>query len=790
MLSIQYTPPSPFALHPYLLASPSTLSSAALLPDEPAALFDALGAPVFVGRAWPSRRVPAGTVHAPVAPAVLARVRDGASLRRAPSSLSAAAAVSVARAAGASSDTRGGPTLAALRALCQGVVLPPDGLVLALTEGGGGLRLRAVGSAPAFVDGSTEFFESRVARAVPAAKGDATGARIAEHARGPMIGGLDRELAELAELCAGALEKAQSFSSRGLRPPRGALVSGPPGTGKTLLAAALADRVGVQLTVVNGAELLGAHVGETEVRLRAAWAHARGGVLFLDEVDALAPARDPTSDADGAGEEETRIVAALLSLMDGIESDGDVTSRVFVLGATNRAGAIDAALRRPGRFDIEVVVPVPSAAARGDILRACLSRHPHVVDDGALDGLARDRMHGFVGADIAAACREGALVALRRLSASSATGGPSLEPPSDSVAAIERGLRNVALADCDTTLVMTLEDLKAGLARVQPSALRSIAVEVAATPWSAIAGQEEAKARLREAIEWPTQHAAYFAALGIRAPRGILLYGPPGCSKTMMARAMATSSKSNFIAVKVRQTPCLAHCSPANRGALCSHTHTPRPPPRPAFVAQGPELFSKFVGDSEKAVAEVFSRARAAAPCVIFFDEFDALAAVRDDSSGTSAGIRVVAQLLQELDGVVSSTRNDVGVVVVAATNRPDLIDPALLRPGRMDSLLYIGLPDATARSAIIASALTNIPCAGDVDVASIADATDGYSGAEVVGVMRDACLRAVHASTSTGAEGALLERRNVDAAIAAAPKQVTSTMLDFYKCWNENARE
>ena len=525
-----------------------------------------------------------------------------------------------------------------------------------------------------------------------------------------------------------------------------------------MLASALAARINVPLVVVNGAELLSSTLGATERRLRDAWARAGGGILFLDEVDALAPSRD--GDAEG-GETDARVVAALLALMDGVggsvEADATVGGRVFVLGATNRADALDVALRRPGRFDKEIALSVPTAAARVDILRVCLAQYPHDVPGDVASRLALENMHGFVGADIAAACREGAFAALRRASGSGSvpadvdSGGIN-----DGMGALADGMQKVSLGSesfsRDIALVVGADDLRAGLKRVQPSALRAIAVDVAATPWDAIAGQEATKARLREAIEWPTLHAALFAHLGIRPPRGVLLYGPPGCSKTMMARAMATSGKANFIAVK------------------------------------GPELFSKYVGDSEKAVAEVFARARAAAPCVVFFDEFDALAAARDDEDGASVNVRVVAQLLVELDGVSSALSSAAGVIVVAATNRPDLIDPALLRPGRMDALLYVGLPDATAREHMATGLLALVPHDAHVTPAIIAEAMKGFSGAEVVGVLRDASLRAVHAAIGTGADGAdaepLLTWNHIKAALDSAPRQVTAEMLDFYAEW------
>lgn len=384
--------------------------------------------------------------------------------------------------------------------------------------------------------------------------------------------------------------------------------------------------------------------GESEERLRSiftAATRAAPSLIFIDELDGLAPRRE-----DG-GDVEVRLVATLLALMDGVgltqapAAAGSATlapPRVFVLGATNRVNAVDSALRRPGRFDVELLVGIPSAAARCDILATCLRRYPHALSRADIDAIG-DITHGFVGADLASLCQEAALACVRR---------------------------SVAAAGADGQPRITEKDMRVALNHVQPSAIREIRVEVPTVTWGDIGGQEEVKALLKEAVEWPLTHPQAFVRMGIQPPKGVLLYGPPGCSKTLLAKAMAHESSMNFLAVK------------------------------------GPELFSRYVGDSEKAVAEVFAKARAAAPCIIFFDEFDSLAGSRagDDGadSGTSVGTRVVSQLLTELDGMHALK----AVVAVAATNRPDLIDKALLRPGRFDRMLYIGPPDAPARETIV----------------------------------------------------------------------------------------
>jgi AAA family ATPase len=589
-----------------------------------------------------------------------------------------------------------------------------------------------------------------------------------------VVAGLDTQLASILTLVRAAFDTPQRYAEVGLPPPRGVLLVGPPGTGKTLLARAVADRLGLPLHSVSSTDILSPVVGESEARLRALFrrllrprtgsaeaAAGNGALLFIDEIDGMCPPRGMSGGA------EARLVASLLALLDGIDAKQTLLQeavgvadtsgesavgeephapprRLFVLAATNRAAAVDPALRRPGRFDREIEVGIPSAAHRVHILQACLDRYPHrLLPEGAdaaasatpEDAAAQERLvvervaarlHGYVGADIAALCKEAALNVLRRSQ-------HGADPEADGGA-----------------LCITTADLDAGIRSVQPSAIREVQVEVPRVHWQDIGGQEDTKQRLREAVEWPLTRPELFRALGIRAPKGILLYGPPGCSKTMMAKAMATEGHMNFVAVK------------------------------------GPELFSRYVGDSEKAVAEVFSKARAASPCIVFFDEFDSMAGSRsagDGEGGSSVGTRVVSQLLQELDGIHSLRQ----VVVVAATNRPDLIDRALLRPGRIDRMLYVGSPDAPARHKIVDMQLARIPHSPDVDREELVRLLDGYSGAEIVGIFRDASVRAIttlsiDATGDQEAEAASLRRQHLVDAIAASPKQITEAMLKFYK--------
>ncbi|XP_029021832.1 ribosome biogenesis protein SPATA5 [Betta splendens] len=426
-----------------------------------------------------------------------------------------------------------------------------------------------------------------------------------------MIGGLSSQLDVIRETIELPLKHPELFSTYGIQPPRGVLLYGPPGTGKTMIGRAIANEVGAHMVVINGPEIMSKFYGETEARLRQVFTEAaqrKPAIVFIDELDALCPKRESAQN-----EVEKRVVASLLTLMDGIGSEGH-SGQLLVLGATNRPHALDPALRRPGRFDKELEVGVPSASGRADILLKQLSSVPCSASADELTQLA-DAAHGYVGADLAAICKEAGLHALRRaLSAS-----PQ---------ASDRQLMG--------SVTVTLQDLQWALTVVKPSAMREVAIDVPKVRWSDVGGMEEVKLKLKQAVEWPLTHPEAFTRMGIQPPKGVLLYGPPGCSKTMIAKALANESGLNFLAVK------------------------------------GPELLSKYVGESERAVRAVFRKARAVAPSIVFFDEIDALAGSRGSSSSSGGvGDRVLAQLLTEMDGI-EQLRD---VTVLAATNRPDMID-------------------------------------------------------------------------------------------------------------------
>ncbi|XP_055406538.1 ATPase family gene 2 protein homolog A isoform X12 [Bubalus kerabau] len=431
-----------------------------------------------------------------------------------------------------------------------------------------------------------------------------------------MIGGLNSQLKEIREIIELPLKQPELFKSYGIPPPRGVLLYGPPGTGKTMIARAVANEVGAYVSVINGPEIISKFYGETEARLRQIFAEAtlrHPSIIFIDELDALCPKREGAQN-----EVEKRVVASLLTLMDGIGSEGS-EGQVLVLGATNRPHALDAALRRPGRFDKEIEIGVPNAQDRLDILQKLLRRVPHLLTEAELLQLANS-VHGYVGADLKALCNEAGLHALRRVLRKQ----PNL--PDSKMAGLVK---------------ITLKDFLQGMNDIRPSAMREVAVDVPNVSWSDIGGLENVKLKLKQAVEWPLKHPESFTQMGIQPPKGVLLYGPPGCSKTMIAKALANESGLNFLAIK------------------------------------GPELMNKYVGESERAVREIFRKARAVAPSIIFFDELDALAVERGSSSGAgNVADRVLAQLLTEMDGI-EQLKN---VTVLAATNRPDRIDKGPLR--------------------------------------------------------------------------------------------------------------
>uniref|UniRef100_A0A673A7K6 Spermatogenesis associated 5 n=1 Tax=Sphaeramia orbicularis TaxID=375764 RepID=A0A673A7K6_9TELE len=528
-----------------------------------------------------------------------------------------------------------------------------------------------------------------------------------------MIGGLSSQLDVIRETIELPLKQPELFSKYGIPPPRGVLLYGPPGTGKTMIGRAIANEVGAHMTVINGPEIMSKFYGETEARLREIFSQAsqkQPAIIFIDELDALCPKREGAQN-----EVEKRVVASLLTLMDGMGSESH-SGQLLVLGATNRPHAIDPALRRPGRFDKELEVGVPGAAERADILQKQLNKVPHSASAEELTQLA-DAAHGYVGADLAAVCKEAGLHALRRAL---------------------RGSNQLSDQQLMGKVTVTLQDLQWAMSVVKPSAMREVAIDVPKVRWSDVGGMEEVKLKLKQAVEWPLRHPEAFTRMGIQPPKGVLLYGPPGCSKTMIAKALANESGLNFLAIK------------------------------------GPELLSKYVGESERAVREVFRKARAVAPSIVFFDEIDALASERGSSSGSGGvGDRVLAQLLTEMDGI-EQLRD---VTVLAATNRPDMIDKALMRPGRLDRIVYVPLPDAPTRREIFSLQFRNMPVAANVSLDDLVSQTDKYSGAEITAVCREAALLALQEDI----KARHIEARHFESALNTVKPRIPDSLIQSY---------
>lgn len=497
------------------------------------------------------------------------------------------------------------------------------------------------------------------------------------------IGGCRKQLAQIKEMVELPLRHPSLFKAIGVKPPRGILLYGPPGTGKTLIARAVANETGAFFFLINGPEIMSKLAGESESNLRRAFEEAEKNapsIIFIDELDAIAPKREKTH-----GEVERRIVSQLLTLMDGLKQ----RSHVIVMAATNRPNSIDPALRRFGRFDREVDIGIPDATGRLEVLRIH-TKNMKLAEDVELDKIAAES-HGFVGADLAALCSEAALQQIRE--------------KMDLIDLEEETID----ADVLNSLAVSMSNFRWALQKSSPSALRETVVEVPNTTWKDIGGLEGVKKELQEMIQYPVEYPDKFLKFGMSPSRGVLFYGPPGCGKTLLAKAIANECQANFISIK------------------------------------GPELLTMWFGESESNVRDVFDKARAAAPCVLFFDELDSIAKSRGGSISDAGGAadRVINQILTEMDGM----GNKKNVFIIGATNRPDIIDSAILRPGRLDQLIYIPLPDEKSREAILKANLRKSPLAPDVDLQYLAKVTHGFSGADLTEICQRACKGAIRES-------------------------------------------
>jgi len=491
------------------------------------------------------------------------------------------------------------------------------------------------------------------------------------------VGGLTDEIQRIREMVELPLKHPELFHRLNIDPPKGVLFHGPSGTGKTLMAKAVSQESNANFITINGPEIMSKFYGASEGRLRDIFRQAEENapsIIFIDEIDSIAPKRVDTS-----GEVERRVVSQLLSLMDGLRGRGEI----ICVGATNRINAIDEALRRPGRFDREIEFGVPNVKGRKEIFQIHTRGMP-LEEDVQLDSYS-EITHGFVGADIMAVCREAAMFSLRRVLPKI-----NLDEPIPSEIIQE--------------LKITDEDFAKAINMVEPSAMREVMVEVPDVSWDDVGGLEEIKQELQEAVEWPLKYPKLFEKAGIRPLNGILLFGPPGCGKTLLAKAIANESQSNFIAIK------------------------------------GPEIYSKWVGESERAVREIFRKARQAAPSIIYFDEIDAISSGRGINQSTQTFASIVNQILVEMDGI----ENRKGIITIASTNRPDIVDPAFLRPGRFDRLIYVKEPDFDARLKILKVHTKTMPLAENVSLKGIAQNTVGYSGADLENVCREAGMQAI----------------------------------------------
>ncbi|MGD0549376.1 MAG: CDC48 family AAA ATPase [Candidatus Bathyarchaeia archaeon] len=535
------------------------------------------------------------------------------------------------------------------------------------------------------------------------------------------IGGLHEEIQRIREMVELPLRHPELFQRLGIEPPRGVFLYGPPGCGKTLLAKAVANESDANFYVISGPEIMSKFYGESEARLREIFQKAQEtapSIVFIDEMDAIAPKREEVT-----GEVERRVVAQLLSLMDGMGTRGNI----IVIGATNRPNAIDPALRRPGRFDREIEIGVPDKAGRNEIVQIHTRNMP-LAEDVDIKRLS-DITHGYTGADISSLSREAAMKALRRYM-------PEINLEEERVP-----------PEILDRMVVQEDDFLSAYREITPTAMREVYVEVPSVHWEEVGGLDKIKNELVQSVEWPLKKPEVFKRMGIKPPRGILLYGPPGCGKTLLARAVATESEANFISVK------------------------------------GPEIFSKWVGESEKAIREVFRKARTAAPAIIFFDELDSIIPRRGAGySDSGATERVISQLLTEMDGI-ESLQN---VVVIAATNRPDILDPAVMRPGRFDRLIDVPAPDTRALMQIFKIHARDMPLSKDVVLQEIAEKAKGYSGADVEALCREAAMTALRDSV----DAKEVTRKDFDQAMETIKPSINEKMEDYYSQFSERSRK